>query len=565
MNLRNCWLTGAGLSAALILAPGAARAQTDAYESYKREALRFAQVQATGTTRTQSMGGAGSALGADLGAFVLNPANLGSYHRSEVSLSPGLLINKTESAAGLARQPLTGASDDGRGGFNFANFGVVIVTSHDEDGGDWRSGAVGINFSRLATLSNQRTYALNVDSAHSIQEYIVQDFALPFPKGNGSIDAVLDNFGDNLINNFADLGYNTYLLNFGYDSLGKIDGSFSTPRWNSSRARQTETTEMRGAVNQIDIGYGASYRDRLYVGGSLGIVTMRYQQTRTLEETLGATSANLQSIRLRDGYEVNGAGVNLRIGVVYRPMDMVRLGLAIQTPTFASELKEQADEIKLSTVFRQPVNTKGDKELSASIAASEFAYSLTTPFRATGGVALIFKSNARPAADGQPATGGSIVGGLISADIDYVNYGQARLTAISNDPANANFSAANASIKREYASAINYRLGAELRLGDFRLRGGYGRYGTPYKTTSRGEERTVIGGGVGIRRERGYLDIGFSRTTYTMDPYSPYSLTTFNNTRNDYDPYAASTAAEPVVRTTVTLLNPTITVGFIIQ
>ncbi len=231
-------------------------------------------------------------------------------------------------------------------------------------------------------------------------------------------------------------------------------------------------------------------------------------------------------------------------------------------------MKEQVDPTNLRVTYRQPYpvgSSSAIKDANVSTSAREFQYTVTTPFRATGGITLIFKSSAKPAADGQPATGGSILGGLISADIEYVNYGQAHLSAIDNDPAQANFSSANSAIKSEYAAAVNYRLGAELRIGDFRVRGGYGLYATPYQTTSRGGERTVFSGGVGYRNERGYLDLGFSRTTYTAERYSPYRLSTANpaSTGPAYLPYSAATAAEPVVSSNVTLLNPTITVGFI--
>ncbi len=561
MNTFFCRLTGATLGAVALLAAPAAYAQNSSdFEKYKSEALLFSQLQATGSTRTQSLGGAGSSLGADLGSVVLNPANLGTYIRSEVSFTPGLLINSYDTDAGFGRTPRVSSSSDGRNNFNIANLGIVINTRKDDsDPSDWRSGAVGINFSRLATFSNQRTYALpNIDSSQSIQEYIVQDFAL---SGNSDAQAVVNNVDvNNDIQYFADLGYGGFLLNFEQNPQGQYTNRYFAPIW-AGTARQTETSELRGAVNQIDIGYGASYRDKLYVGGSLGIVTMRYKETRLLEEKLNNPTSELESITLRDSREVQGAGINLRIGLVYRPLDAVRIGASIQTPTFASDLKEQVDPTTLDTRFRVPFPGGAGSVTSAnaSISASELQYTLTTPFRATGGLTLISKKI-----------------GLITADIDYVNYGSARLSAIDNDPAQANFSAANAAIRNEYTSAVNVRLGAELKLGEFRVRGGYGRYGSPYAEATRGGERTVIGGGVGIRRAGGYVDVGFARTTYSPDQYSPYTITTFDpgTTGNPnanppipprparYLPYNAANAAEPVVSAKVTLLNPTVTVGF---
>ncbi len=553
-----------GVGAAAALFGFSAQAQ----ESYKIDALRFSQIQANGTSRTQGMGGASSALGADLGAFVLNPANLAGHRHSEFSISPGLLLNSSTSTANLQNVPSTQRveptiTDDSRNGFNIANIGVVIVSRKDDaEPGDWRSGNVGINFSRLATFSNRRTYGLAIDESTSIQESIFQGY---------DTTKVGRNYRDGVINSLADLAYQTYLID--YDLVDDTLFLY-TPFWRGG-ARQTETTQMRGAVNQIDIGYGASYRDKLYVGGSLGIVTARYRETRTLTETLDNPQSQLAKTTVVDGYTVNGGGINLRVGLVYRPVDVLRLGLSIQTPTFMGELKEQAEPITLKVDYRQPYPPGASSpvtNIEASTDANAFQYALTTPFRATGGLALVLKSGSgggvSTATDNaaENATS-STVGGIISADIDYVNYGSARLSNVNNDP--SSFGEANAAIKREYTSTINYRVGAELRLGDFRLRGGYGVYGSPYADSQFKGERKVISGGVGIRRKTGYVDLGFSQTKYDVPDYSSYQILTENpNTGpNDpiYLPHSAATAREPIVKTSYTLLNPTVTIGFIIQ
>lgn len=555
-------------SAALLSLPTQkAVAQAGAFEKYKFEALQFSQLQPSGTSRTQAMGGAGVALGADLGSFLLNPANLGSYRRSEFSISPGLLLNSQDTNAGLFGRPLNTATSDGRNNFNIANLGVAIATTNDNAGSDWRGGAVGINFSRLATFSNRRTYALTgLDSSRSVNEFLLQDFFLP-NKGNGDANELFNNFDDNIISTFADLAYRTYLIDFPTDS------TYSTPLWHQSRARQSETTTVRGAVNQIDIGYGGSYRDKFYLGGSLGIVTMRYEQTRELTETLDVPTtgraSDISSISLRDSYETQGAGINLRIGAVYRPADFVRLGASVQTPTFASELKETVEPTTLTVNYRRPFGADLQTSYTSSIPASEFQYSLTTPFRAMGGLTLIFKPKSETMtneAGEQMIRQGSAVAGLLSADIEYVNYGRARLSAIDNDPAQADFSAANAAIRREYASAVNYRVGGELRLGQVYVRGGYATYANPFKDQLRGSERQVVATGFGLRRANSYIDFGISRTTLTADLYSPYQLKKYdpNDVRADAAGYVEE-PYEPVVSSKITIVNPTVTVGFVIQ
>ncbi len=511
------------------------------------DALRYSQVQSTGTSRTQAMGGAASSLGADLGAFVLNPANLGAFRRSEFSVSPGLLLTNSASTVAGYKE----ATEVDRAVLNFGNLGFVLAARRADDdvSSDWRSGNLGINFSRLNTFSANRTYqaTLAPDDTTSVPYWLRSQFF----SGNGlnpadnqspnattrfnyltaltnRANALDDNFVAQTASDFDDLAYQTYLLNFA--TVSPTNNQLTGRVYNASRTgavTQREITEIRGAQNQIDIGYGASYKDKLYLGASLGITTLRYKQTRTLKETTADPTSDLQTITMTDGYEVNGGGLNVRIGAVYKPLDALRLGLSVQTPTWYGQLKEQGQAMRLSTTFSQ-----GDiRAASASTAANAYQYAVTTPFRATAGVTLI---------------GGKV--GLVTADADYVNYGSASLSTANDDP--GDFTTANNAIRDSYRSVLNYRVGGELRLAQiFRLRAGYAFYASPYTNTDTKGERTVISGGAGIRRENFYLELGLARTEFEQ-PYSPYSL---------------GSRPGPVVNTKYTLWNPTVTMGFVIQ
>ena len=58
-------------------------------QSFVEEALMVSRTQPGGTARIQAMGGAQIALGGDLSSTSSNPAGLGMYNRSEVSITPG--------------------------------------------------------------------------------------------------------------------------------------------------------------------------------------------------------------------------------------------------------------------------------------------------------------------------------------------------------------------------------------------------------------------------------------------------------------------------------------------
>ena len=62
------------------------------------DALRYSRLDFGGTARSQAIGGAQTALGADAGNLSGNPAGLGLYRRSEFSFTPGISFGNTSSA-----------------------------------------------------------------------------------------------------------------------------------------------------------------------------------------------------------------------------------------------------------------------------------------------------------------------------------------------------------------------------------------------------------------------------------------------------------------------------------
>ena len=63
------------------------------------DALRYSRLQFGGPARTLGIAGANVALGADLGNLSSNPAGLGLFQRSEISISPGLGLGNADARA----------------------------------------------------------------------------------------------------------------------------------------------------------------------------------------------------------------------------------------------------------------------------------------------------------------------------------------------------------------------------------------------------------------------------------------------------------------------------------
>ena len=165
----------------------------------------------------------------------------------------------------------------------------------------------------------------------------------------------------------------------------------------------------------------------------------------------------------------------------------------------------------MNVVYDKPINVGGQSYTTLGVTADpgEFNYTLTSPFRASGGAAVVIGKY-----------------GFLSGDVEYVNYGQARLgNDNSSDVSTSDydFSLDNSDIRSLYQSAVNLRAGGELRFDIFRVRAGFARYGDPYKDSSRDRTQNYYTGGVGIRQKNFYLDLAGVYGT-TKRYYNPYTL-----------------------------------------
>jgi len=173
----------------------------------------------------------------------------------------------------------------------------------------------------------------------------------------------------------------------------------------------------------------------------------------------------------------------------------------------------------------------------ASTGTNQYAYTITTPFRANGGVAVTIGKY-----------------GFLTGDVEYVGYQQARLDSNPNNTLgdNADFSDTNAYIQQNYAKAVNLRFGGEARIDIFRVRVGYAHYGSPYTaTTVLNQSATNLAqnyyaAGLGLRTGSFFLDVAGVYSRYNTY-YSPYQLNSYT---------------EPVVQVKNDRYTTSVTAGF---
>jgi hypothetical protein len=270
---------------------------------------------------------------------------------------------------------------------------------------------------------------------------------------------------------------------------------------------QQKSIKTIGSVNEFEFSFGANVNDKVYFGATIGIPYLRYYESSVYQETKTNDSIPyFNSLSFEQVLETHGTGINLKVGVIYRPANWVRIGAAIHTPTYYANMRDSWSS-NMYAAFED--GSWNNTQFSPD---GKYNYMMTTPFRAIGSLAFIIGPY-----------------GLISAEYEYVNYNQARFYDQSQD--NTIYSDVNSSIKDSYRSPVNLRIGTEWRIWDFRLRGGFGYYGSPYKNGINDGERLLASGGFGYRGKHLFADLTYVWTR-TKDQYYLYDPTLVNPSSN---------------------------------
>ena len=456
------------------------------------DALRYSRLDFGGSARIQGMAGAQTALGADISTLSGNPAGLGLYRRSEASFSLGASLANTSSLLNGRN-----ATADQRNIFNIPSLGVVFTQRKtDEDESDWRSGAFGIGLTRQNNFQNRFSYTGPVNGTETLVESLGQT-AIAEGRTQNSLDT---EYRDGIYS-LEGLGYAAYLL-----SVEPVRTEPNNPNSpvveqvfveEQDNVTQSETVMSKGSQNQWDFSYGASYCDKIYLGASLGLSTINYNQERIYREVDASDQTEFQDLTMRDEFTTSGSGVNVKVGVIVRPLDAVRIGASVQSPTFYS-LRDT-----YTTSLASSFGGSSPEDFNAQLDPGDYQYSLTTPLRANGGLAFFAGKN-----------------GFLSADVEYVNYGGARF---STNEATDSFAGTNDAIKNAYQSVVNLRVGGEFRYNVFRLRAGYALYGDPYKSSTFDRDKRYLTAGAGIKQDNRFLDVAFVNSRINS-VYSPYAL-----------------------------------------
>ncbi len=473
------------------------------------DVLRYSYLPQHGTARNMAIGGAMGSLGGDLNALYVNPAGLGLYKTRELVLSPGFMFNNNKA-------DFRGTdTKSNKSGFDLGTSGIVI--GFNSPNSKWTNQAFSFGISQTANFNNYVSYrGLNNQSSYAEQ------YAEQLSQSNLSPDAALSE---------PSFAYGTAPAIFTYlvDTFPNGSGGYNVkalPEFLLEKGialEQQKTIETKGGIYELALGYAANMDDKFYIGGSLGIPIINYSRTTQYKESdpSGDPNNNFDYFELNDHLTTKGFGINGKLGVIFKPQEAIRLGVAVHTPTFYTLTDRETNNLTTNTEGYGGLRYVSSDTFTNN-QPGKTLYTATTPWKAIFSGSYVI----REVNDTRQQRG------FITADIEYVGYPGSNFKADGQTVTSEDqqyYNDLKTIINQSYKSAVNYRIGGELKFNTimFRLGGAY--YSNPYKDNSLQSHLAQISGGLGYRNHGIFVDLTYTHNL-NKDVNFPYRLSDKPNT-----------------------------------
>jgi hypothetical protein len=460
------------------------------FAQYSQDVIRYSTFQTGTTARIKGIGNASTAIGGDLSSVSGNPAGLGFFTRSELSITPEFDGSKVN--ASYLGQTNTASKNT----FNLNNAAAVFYSRlNTPTGQDKTKGWLSLNFG--AGYSRTNDYGENINAAGKNNSSSITDYYANLANSGGIPDGTLQSWA-----------YNQNLI----DQYGSTNPTYKSNAYTG--VTQFNSITRSGGETEVNLSVGANHSNKLYIGLALGLTTLQYNSSNNFTET-GTASVLESNGAINRNYtstysqiqNTSGSGVNIKLGMIYKVIETVRIGAVITSPTYYTINDNYGEQ--LST------NLSSGANYSDGPSSYPLTYTFRTPFKAAGGLAIFIKQF-----------------GFITGDVEYVDY-----TGTHVDNADGYDSGYdNNNIKTLYQAVVNTHVGAEARLtSNISLRGGYGIQGSPLKQN--GTSTQTATGGLGFRFGSYYVDMAYAYVTGSqiLTPYTAGSVTPTANLNKTYN------------------------------
>lgn len=551
------------------------------------DGLNYSQNNYYGTARSIGMGNAMTAVGGDLGSIGINPAGSAVAGYSQFTITPNLTISSMN--ASYSAYPVGGADrftneqnkrltrfsmpnigltfnwKTGNGsGLKAITYGLVVNGTNNFTGkmlaggrndktsyqGAMAVAADGYDMDFLNGYSIDKD-GKRVDRGWDYPYYYGDDFQNDPNKGKFAPWNVIANAQAGSIANYGDTDDPSYYWRYkaateGFSNTGEKDanGNYIYDIFLAGPLNQAYSRNITGSKYDVLFNVGFNFGDTFFVGANLGVTSLNYNYDECYKEAAENPSAFeidfgdkgktcFSDYRTRYSYTADGSGVFGKIGFLWRPVDGLRVGAAVQTPTIMEINERWIQDVNLNY-------TDASFNGSAKTPEGEYSYRLRSPYRLNAGAAFTFAGMA-----------------LVSADYEMTDYSTMKFMSKDGGWSNDTFSSLNDQIRNCMGVSHMVRVGAEFKpLPEIAVRAGYNFTTTPeyvYEGNSKTKLNDRINAfsvGLGYSSNGSFFADIAARMTMLADEYiSPYA---------DY----LTDLASPMILNKRDIYNVTATIGW---
>lgn len=308
------------------------------------DVFKMSQEDLRGTARFLSMGGAFGALGGDLTVLDQNPGGIGVYRSSDVGVTVDFDAQSVKDGSGITTNQFKVACN------NFGYIGAFKLDSEIVPNLN-----IGLTYTRPVSFNrhfNGRIGRQSSSLTDNIASYTNAENWRADDLDNSSPSS-WDPYYDSNAPWMSILAYNSCLIN--PNAAGRFQGLSGQ---NSAISSEFEAHET-GGVDQFNINFGGNIANVVYWGMGFGITDLDYKSTTYYGETVtngiieefepdgdgikdtGRQTTGEANYGIVNSLHTFGTGYNFKLGVIIKPINEVRLGVAFHTPTYYS-LKDES-------------------------------------------------------------------------------------------------------------------------------------------------------------------------------------------------------------------------------
>jgi len=442
------------------------------------DAIRYSQDNLSGTARFRAMSGAFGALGGDLSSINVNPAGSAVFSNNQITVTLSNFSTKNNSNYfGTS----TSATDNS---FDMNQTGGVFVFKNQKPNSNWKKISFSINYENTNNFDNS-VFSTGVNPTNSVAKYFLS-------YANGVPLNVLDNSNYGELDNGAQqayLGYQSYVIN-PVDDTNPNNSQYVSNVTPGGNYYQENEIYSDGYNGKLSFNIATSYKDKLYIGINLNShFTDFYRTTSFYERNNNPLSLDytVKNLRFDNDLYTYGTGFSFQIGGIAKVTNEIRLGLAYESPTWynlSDEFSQQIVAVSASIGGELPADVVNPQLINYYA-----PYQLQTPSKFTGSFAYVFGKT-----------------GLISIDYAIKEYGSTKFQP-END---VYYRGLNSKMNNILNTSGELRIGAEYKIKEWSLRGGYRFEESPYKNSATVGDLNSFSGGLGYNFGVFKLDLAYA-------------------------------------------------------